>query len=302
MEKLKKKLQKYLEKSKYSESYELIRKQLEKGKPIDYAEIFRLFASLLEQLNSTHETLIHNILYYVDQNLTHSNWIVRRNSLEILQVLAKQFPKIFLTKNYLSTLRKISAKDQSWEVRVAAVTAYALIGDYSPDRTYYLLKECLNDEDEDVRLTVLHHLMPFLEKYQEFVSDIIPVLKKIKNTDPHWKVSNFTGTLLETLKPFLEKKMVVIDLTQETYLCPLCGTPYSKNVDICLSCGKEFPRCMICKEIIRLKQDSQLAFCPHCKALAHPEHLRKWVLIHQTCPSCMNPLKEHQVRLLKKAS
>jgi hypothetical protein len=302
MTKLEKKIQKLLEKRKFSEALETVRKILQKAKSQHYAEYIRLLAVILDHLEGAHESLVPLILEYVDLNINNPDWIRRRNVIGILQSLAKGFPSTFISKNYLSTLKKTCSEDPNWEVRAAIVEVYGRLGDHTPERTYYLLKDCLADEDEDVRKTVLDQLLRFLTKHPEFITDLFPILKKMKNSESNWEISNSVGVMIETLKPLQIPNTVTVDLTQETYICLLCGKPYTQLGNICLSCGKEFPRCMICKEVIRLKPDSTIAYCPHCKALAHPDHLKSWVRSKSNCPACMNPLHENQIKLLRKST
>ncbi|MHA1650484.1 MAG: HEAT repeat domain-containing protein [Candidatus Helarchaeota archaeon] len=300
MTKLAKKIQKFIEKGKIFEAYKEIEKKLESKKTDDYSEDFRLLAQILENLHEDQENIIHDILYYTEKNLTNSDWILRRNALEILKVLARKFPNIFITRKYLSSLKNYAIKDPHWGVRSAAIEVYGTIGDHVPDKVFLLFKERLNDDDADVRMTIIKYLHKFAERNPTMIPEILPLLQKVQKDDPHWEVAKLAGTFVELLSQIEHSSKNSVTTTQNTYLCPFCGKEYSKLLDICLNCGRAYPRCIICKEIIRITINSKIAYCPHCKALAHPEHLQKWVLVNQNCPACLNSLQESEIKFLKK--
>jgi hypothetical protein len=300
MSKIEKKVRKLVNQGKYLESYKAIEKELAQKKPTDYAEEFLLFSIILEQLNQTHEQLIHDILYYVEKNLDNPDWIIRRNALLIIGVLAKRFPSIFIARKYFSSLKKTTSIDQHWEVRSAAFTVYGVMGEYDPERVLPFLSESLKDEDSDVRLTIIRHLYSILEKNHTFIPNILPLLKKIQDSDVHWEVSKYAQNVIESLSSIQKPIKTPPPIPQEIFLCPFCGHTYTQVSEMCLHCGKAFPRCMICKEIIRMQEGSEIAYCPHCKALAHPEHLINWLLVKNSCPACMNALHEHEIKLISK--
>lgn len=300
MSKLEKRIQKMIEKGKIFEGFKIIEKKLEQRKTPDYAEDFHLLSLILEHLNQDQDNIIHNILYYTEKNLDDSDWILRRNALEILKALATKFPKIFISRKYLSSIKKYATKDPHWQVRSTAIDIYGIMGEYVPERVLILLKEKLKDDDDDVRKTVIRYLQNIAEKNHYLIPEILPLLKRVQKSDVHWEIVKIAGNFIESLLNIQIPTQKSLTESQETFICPFCSKEYTKDLDICLNCGKDFPRCIICKEIIRIKFDSEIAYCPHCKVLAHPEHLQKWVLVNQNCPACMNPLNEKDIKKIKK--
>ena len=53
------------------------------------------------------------------------------------------------------------------------------MGEHAPERVLLLLKDRLNDEDDDVRKNVVRNLINILEKNTGFIPEFLPLFKNI---------------------------------------------------------------------------------------------------------------------------
>ena len=85
----------------------------------------------------------------------------------------------------------------------------------------------------------------------------------------------------------------ILSLETEEVTCYNCGATISKDCLKCPSCQIEFPKCVICRLIIRTVPAS----CPKCGNSAHRAHFLEWIRMSMdkkkgkgTCPICQNYL------------
>lgn len=72
--------------------------------------------------------------------------------------------------------------------------------------------------------------------------------------------------------------------------CYRCGRNFG-NATKCSSCGKEPPKCQICKMVIYSKE-KDLVKCPNCETVNHKLHISKWLKIKGKCPVCQEQITE----------
>ncbi|MFX0142380.1 MAG: hypothetical protein ACFFDN_52555, partial [Candidatus Hodarchaeota archaeon] len=65
----------------------------------------------------------------------------------------------------------------------------------------------------------------------------------------------------------------ILSLESKEFTCYNCGTKISKEALQCPSCQIEFPKCVICRLIIRTPPAS----CPKCGSSAHRAHFLEWL-------------------------
>ncbi|MHA1912368.1 MAG: RING finger protein [Candidatus Kariarchaeaceae archaeon] len=72
--------------------------------------------------------------------------------------------------------------------------------------------------------------------------------------------------------------------------CYHCGTEV-ENPDLpCPSCNKASPKCAVCRGA--LVTTDNIVSCPHCKHMAHRDHILNWLNIRSSCPLCKGQLSE----------
>lgn len=79
----------------------------------------------------------------------------------------------------------------------------------------------------------------------------------------------------------------------DDYDCPHCGFRVSFQVDYCPICEAKLLACEICHRAIVLEQP--VVRCPACAGLFHVDHLREWLKIHGSCPTCQHNLPESAI-------
>jgi len=84
-----------------------------------------------------------------------------------------------------------------------------------------------------------------------------------------------------------------------------------EKVDTCYHCGAQVPSgrepsdilCRTCQELLftcsvcllNIDQGTPILLCPHCNSPAHPDHLREWLKIKNTCPYCKHKITEDKL-------
>lgn len=90
----------------------------------------------------------------------------------------------------------------------------------------------------------------------------------------------------------------ILALEATEFTCYNCGATISKEDLTCPSCGKEFPKCVICRLVIRTIP----VVCPKCGSFAHREHMIEWLSMSLdkkkgkgTCPICQNYISPEEL-------
>ncbi|MHA1377582.1 MAG: hypothetical protein ACTSRG_04265 [Candidatus Helarchaeota archaeon] len=85
----------------------------------------------------------------------------------------------------------------------------------------------------------------------------------------------------------------ILSLESDVFTCYNCGAQISKDDEKCANCGMEFPKCVICRLLIRTSPVK----CPKCGNAAHREHMLEWLKMSYDkkkgkgmCPICQNYL------------
>lgn len=77
------------------------------------------------------------------------------------------------------------------------------------------------------------------------------------------------------------------------FRCFKCGEYITGGEAVCPKCKAKQQRCMVCKQFIG--QEELYNSCPHCKQLAHRNHLLEWLKVKGTCPYCKRNLQPSDV-------
>ncbi|MFW9916704.1 MAG: hypothetical protein ACFFGZ_13955 [Candidatus Thorarchaeota archaeon] len=77
------------------------------------------------------------------------------------------------------------------------------------------------------------------------------------------------------------------------YPCPHCGFRVSFQAKQCPICDQRLLICGVCRHPIFA--DHHVVRCPACTWLFHNDHLREWLKIHGSCPTCQHSLHESAI-------
>jgi hypothetical protein len=77
---------------------------------------------------------------------------------------------------------------------------------------------------------------------------------------------------------------------QDDYPCPHCGFRVSFQAKQCPICDQTLLICGVCHYPIFANH--RAVRCPGCTWLFHVDHLREWLKIHGSCPTCQHRLQE----------
>ncbi|MFQ5979341.1 MAG: zinc ribbon domain-containing protein [Candidatus Heimdallarchaeota archaeon] len=86
---------------------------------------------------------------------------------------------------------------------------------------------------------------------------------------------------------------IATPIPPDDYDCPHCGFRVSFQMSQCPICDQALTVCGICHRAIVMEQ--LIARCPACAGLFHVDHLREWLKIHGSCPTCQHDLPESAI-------
>ena len=290
MSKFEKKFESILKTEKLDKIITAIENQLKKDKKIeDKSEAFSamtLFFKTCKEKSWVFPEEMFNILL---GELTHENWIIRRNALNTLKDLSLIYHEKLTSKEILSELRSIYKEDDNWAVRNASIEVLGNIGEKIPDRIVPFLIDQMKDPDADVRLSILGSLKEIYLKNRERLESILPIFVNAYKTDSDFRVSTFAE---EAIKEFAVKKKEEGTAYQkvevEMITCPQCQEKVPATKKVCANCGKSLPVCQICNQ--QITSDIQLVTCPHCKTNFHVTHFLEWYQENKNCPVCLGDI------------
>ncbi len=72
-------------------------------------------------------------------------------------------------------------------------------------------------------------------------------------------------------------------ITNEELKCSFCGCESPAHSFLCQTCGKEFPKCNLCKRKI---SSENLSHCPFCNMPFHKDEFLEWLKNEAKCPNC----------------
>ncbi|MHA1379455.1 MAG: HEAT repeat domain-containing protein [Candidatus Helarchaeota archaeon] len=191
MRKIEKKILKFVEKKKIEKALDYITQILQDKSNEEKAEAISTLGPLFTKIKELNYKFPDELYGLLIKFLDSEDWIVKRNILRLMGIIADQYIDKIIEKESVSKIKLKATKDPHWAVRVDGINTLGKIGVNINENNQIIifLSNQSNDDEPEVRLAALASLTSILKKFPEKIKPNLQVFVNRFKNDVDYRVS-----------------------------------------------------------------------------------------------------------------